>query len=60
LSMKSKPDFERKKPSGPPGQGGSGGGGGQRSFSSSSSGGGMGNPFGGNDWFSQAAAKGRK
>lgn len=59
LSMKSKPDFERKKPSGPPGQGG-GGGGGQRSFSSSSTGGGMGNPFGGNDWFSQAAAKGRK
>lgn len=63
LSMKSKPDFEKKKPSGPPGQGG----GGQRSFSGSSGGGsrptpggGMGNPFGGNDWFSQAAAKGKK
>ena len=59
LSMKSKPDFEKKKPSGPPGQGG----GGNRSFSSSggrSTGGGMGNPFGGNDWFSQAAAKGKK
>ncbi|MBL9143844.1 MAG: RNA-binding transcriptional accessory protein [Verrucomicrobiaceae bacterium] len=62
LSMKSKPDFEKKKPSGPPGQGG--GGGGQRSFSSGGGrtppGGGMGNPFGGNDWFTQAAAKGKK
>ena len=69
LSMKSKPDFEKKKPSGPPGQGGGprpgmSGGGGQRSF-----GGGMGNPFGGiggghssggNDWFSQASSKGKK
>ena len=62
LSMKSKPDFEKKKPSGPPGQGG--GGSGQRSFSSGGGrtppGGGMGNPFGGNDWFTQAAAKGKK
>ena len=61
LSMKSKPDFEKKKPSGPPGQGG----GGQRSFSSSGGGrpqqgGGMGNPFGGGDWFTQAASKGKK
>jgi uncharacterized protein len=62
LSMKSKPDFEKKKPSGPPGQGG----GGQRSFGGgggggrSAPGGGMGNPFGGNDWFTQAAAKGKK
>lgn len=58
LSMKSKPDFEKKKPSGPPGQGG-----GQRSFGGGGRtppGGGMGNPFGGNDWFSQAAAKGKK
>lgn len=66
LSMKSKPDFEKKKPSGPPGQGG---GGGNRSFGGGGgggggnrmpSGGGMGNPFGGNDWFSQASAKGKK
>ncbi len=62
LSMKSKPDFEKKKPSGPPGQGG---GGGQRSFGGGGGGrpapgGGMGNPFGGNDWFTQAAAKGKK
>ena len=79
LSMKSKPDFEKKKPSGPPGQGGGGqsGGGGQRSFGGGGGGrpqqgGGMGNPFGGiggsssggggggNDWFTQAASKGKK
>ncbi len=60
LSMKSKPDFEKKTGGGgaggprPAGQGGQGGqgGGGNRSFSSgggnrSSGGGGMGNPFGG-------------
>jgi uncharacterized protein len=69
LSMKSKPDFEKKvgsggpRPAGQPGQGG-----GQRSFTSSgggnrSSGGGMGNPFGGGgggDWFTAAAQKGKK
>ena len=84
LSMKSKPDFERAKPSGTPGQSGprpaagTGGGGGQRGFSgggannrSQGQGGGMGNPFGGiggnssgggggNDWFTQAASKGKK
>ncbi|MBL9113753.1 MAG: RNA-binding transcriptional accessory protein [Verrucomicrobiaceae bacterium] len=65
LSMKSKPDFEKKK-SGPPGQGGprpnGGGGGGQDRYRSS--GGGMGNPFGGGggggDWFSAAVSKGKK
>ncbi|OYW30906.1 MAG: RNA-binding transcriptional accessory protein [Chthoniobacter sp. 12-60-6] len=57
LSMKSKPDFEKKAgAAGPRPAGGPGGGGGQRSFSSSgggqrSSGGGMGNP---------AAQKGKK
>ena len=71
LSMKSKPDFEKKTGQGKPmGQGGGGGGqGGQRSFSgggnrSSGSGGGMGNPFGGGsggvDWFTAAASKGKK
>jgi uncharacterized protein len=68
LSMKSKPDFEKKVGSGgprPAGQGGQGGG--QRSFTSSgggrSSGDGMGNPFGGGgggDWFTAAAQKGKK
>jgi len=65
LSMKSKPDFEKKKPGGAPGQGGQrpgGGGGGDRYRSS---GGGMGNPFGGGnggggDWFSAAVSKGKK
>ena len=71
LSMKSKPDFEKKQGGGGPRPaGGQGGGGGQRSFTSSSggsrsSGGGMGNPFGGNggggvDWFTAAAQKGKK
>lgn len=70
LSMKSKPDFEKKQGSaGPRPAGGGQGGGGQRSFSSSgggnrSSGGGMGNPFGGggggNDWFTAATQKGKK
>jgi len=64
LSMKSKPDFEKKVGSGTPRPAGSGsGGGGQRSFSSSSGGGGMGNPFGGGgggDWFTAAAQKGKK
>jgi len=67
LSMKAKPDFEKKTGQGKPmGQGGgqprtfSSGGGGQRS-----SGGGMGNPFGGGggggvDWFTAAAQKGKK
>jgi uncharacterized protein len=71
LSMKSKPDFEKKVGSGgprPAGQGGQAGqGGGQRSFAGGgnrSSGGGMGNPFGGGgggvDWFTAAAQKGKK
>jgi uncharacterized protein len=58
LSMKSKPDFEKKKPGGAPGNGGGGGtrpGGGNRSFSSGGSG--MG---GGGDWFAAAMAKGKK
>lgn len=67
LSMKSKPDFEKKVGSGGPRPAG-GQGGGQRSFTSSgggnrSSGGGMGNPFGGGgggDWFTAAAQKGKK
>lgn len=70
LSMKSKPDFERKPGGGggprPAGQGGGGGQG--RSFGGQgggrSSGGGMGNPFGGGggggDWFSAAVSKGKK
>jgi len=65
LSMKSKPDFDKKKGgNGTPGGGGgggnrpNGGGGGGRSFSSGgSSGGGMG---GGGDWFAAAMAKGKK
>ncbi|MEN3943809.1 Tex family protein [Prosthecobacter sp. SYSU 5D2] len=74
LSMKSKPDFEKKTGSGgprPAGQGGGGQGGGNRSFSSgggggnrssSGGGGGMGNPFGGGggDWFTAASQKGKK
>ncbi len=66
LSMKSKPDFEKKQSgSGPRPPGGGGNGGGNRSFSGGqrSTGGGMGNPFGGGgggDWFTAAAAKGKK
>jgi protein Tex len=68
LSMKSKPDFEKKQSNGggPRPAGGGGGNGGNRSFSGGggqrSSGGGMGNPFGtgGGDWFTAAAAKGKK
>ena len=72
LSMKSKPDFEKKASNGggprPAGATGGGNGGGNRSFSGGgggqrSSGGGMGNPFGGGggvDWFSAASAKGKK
>lgn len=70
LSMKSKPDFEKKQGSPGPRPAGGGGsqGGGQRSFSSGgggrSSGGGMGNPFGGGggggDWFTAATQKGKK
>jgi uncharacterized protein len=57
LSMKSKPDFEKKKPGAAPGNGGGGRpGGGNRSFSSPGSGG-MG---GGGDWFAAAMAKGKK
>jgi uncharacterized protein len=68
LSMKSKPDFEKKAGGGGPRPAGVQGGG-QRSFTSSSggnrnSGGGMGNPFGGGggggDWFTAAAQKGKK
>jgi uncharacterized protein len=65
LSMKSKPDFEKKQGGGGPRP--AGGGGGQRSFAGGggrSSGGGMGNPFGGGggggDWFTAAAQKGKK
>ncbi|MES2709160.1 MAG: Tex family protein [Verrucomicrobiota bacterium] len=69
LSMKAKPDFEKKpggKPGGPGAPGGGqqssgqrpGGGGGGSRPNQSSVGGGMGNPFGGgNDWFSQAQKK---
>ncbi len=61
LSMKSKPDFEKKKPSGTPGQGGQRPGGGSGGDRYRSSGGGMGNPFGGGgDWFSAAVSKGKK
>ncbi|MDH4453334.1 MAG: Tex family protein [Verrucomicrobiota bacterium] len=66
LSMKSKPDFEKKAGGGGPRPAG-GPGAGQRSFASSSGGnrnsGGMGNPFGGGgggDWFTAAAQKGKK
>lgn len=70
LSMKSKPDFEKKQGGGGPRPAGApaGGQGGQRSFSGGGdrnrpSGGGMGNPFGGGgggDWFTAAAQKGKK
>jgi len=68
LSMKSKPDFEKKPGGGGPRPAGqTGPGGGNRSFSSGdrdrSTGGGMGNPFGGGgggDWFTAAAQKGKK
>ncbi len=66
LSMKAKPDFEKKSGK-PPGQNGPGNGnggpprrdvGGQRPQQSGGIGTGMGNPFGGgNDWFSQAQKK---
>ena len=71
LSMKAKPDFEKKagnaaRPGGPgssasSNQGGNqrpGGGGGRRPPSGNAIGTGMGNPFGGgNDWFSQPQHK---
>lgn len=72
LSMKAKPDFEKKVGAGGPRPVGSPSGGqpgGNRSFGggdgdrSRSSGGGMGNPFGGGgggDWFTAAASKGKK
>jgi len=71
LSMKAKPDFEKKVGAGSPRPAGApvgGQTGGNRSFSggagdrSRSSGGGMGNPFGGGggDWFTAAASKGKK
>lgn len=67
LSMKSKPDFEKKQGGGGPRPAGGGQqGGGQRSFAGGnrSSGGGMGNPFGGGgggtDWFTAASQKGKK
>ena len=69
LSMKSKPDFEKKSGGGGPRPAGGGQGGGNRGgFSSSgggrSSGGGMGNPFGGmgggGDWFTAASQKGKR
>jgi uncharacterized protein len=72
LSMKSKPDFEKKVGAGGPRPAGApagGQGGGQRSFGGGGgdrnrpSGGGMGNPFGGGgggDWFTAAAQKGKK
>ena len=70
LSMKAKPDFEKKagsaaRPGGPGGPGGNNnqgggqrpGGGGGRPQSGSAIGTGMGSPFGSNDWFSQAQKK---
>ena len=70
LSLKSKPDFEKKQGGGRPAGAPVGGGGGQSrpgGFSQGggrSSGGGMGNPFGGGggggDWFTAAASKGKK
>jgi uncharacterized protein len=57
LSMKSKPDFEKKKPGSAPTGGGNGGqrsGGGGRTFSSAGSG------MGGGDWFAAAVQKGKK
>jgi uncharacterized protein len=61
LSMKSKPDFEKKerKPGGPPVQNQVGRGSSRADYDRKPQpGGGMGNPFGG-DWFSQAQAKNR-
>ena len=58
LSMKSKPDFEKKKSGGAPGNGGNSNsrpGGGNRSFGGGGSG--MG---GGGDWFAAAVSKGKK
>ena len=72
LSMKSKPDFEKKQGGGNAGGGGrpaggpGAGGGGNRNFGGDrnrNTGGGMGNPFGGGgggDWFSSAVTKGKK
>jgi uncharacterized protein len=71
LSLKSKPDFEKKQGGGRPAGAPAGGGGGQSrpgGFSQGGggrpSGGGMGNPFGGGggggDWFTAAASKGKK
>jgi uncharacterized protein len=73
LSMKAKPDFEKKVGTGGPRPAGGAPSGGQasgnRSFGGSGgdrsrqSGGGMGNPFGGGgggDWFTAAASKGKK
>jgi uncharacterized protein len=64
LSMKTKPDFEKKerKPgvgavAGPGGGGQRGGG--ERGGGRPVQGGGMGNPFGG-DWFNDAARKGKR
>lgn len=67
LSMKSKPDFEKKVGGGGP-RPAAAASGGQRSFTGGrggnhSPGGGMGNPFGGGgggDWFTAAAQKGKK
>jgi uncharacterized protein len=67
LSLKSKPDFERRAPGG--GGPRPAGGPGPRPSGPRPTGGGMGNPFGGlggggggggGDWFSQAANKGRR
>jgi uncharacterized protein len=68
LSMKSKPDFEKKQSPGGPRPGGqagaSQGGSGNRYSSGRPSGGGMGNPFGGggggSDWFTAASQKGKR
>jgi protein Tex len=60
LSMKAKPDFDKKPGSagGPGAQGQRPGGGNPRPQTGSAIGSGMGNPFGGgNDWFSQAQKK---
>jgi uncharacterized protein len=63
LSMKTKPDFEKKdrKPGvGAPATGGGGPrGGNERGGGRPQQGGGMGNPFGG-DWFNNAAQKGKR
>lgn len=67
LSMKSKPDFEKRKPGGVGGQGaggntrpgGGGFGGGNRSFGDGGTRGGN-SGGGGGDWFAAAVAKGKK